>query len=448
MPPPEFVLRSRRALTPEGVVPASIRVAGGRITRIEAYSAPAPPGVPIEEAGDSVVFPGLLDTHVHVNDPGRADWEGFETATAAAAAGGITTLIDMPLNSVPPTTTVEALREKLSVAAGRCAVDVGFWGGVVPGNGPELPGLRKAGAFGFKCFLAPSGVPEFPEMEVAELVPAMRRLALLESVLLVHAEDPARLLERDGPGRSYASYLASRPRSAENAAVAQMLDLCRETGARVHVLHLSSAEALAPLEKARREGLPVTVETCPHYLTFAAEDIPDGATPFKCAPPIRERENRERLWEGLRDGVIDMVVSDHSPCPPDRKKLESGDFFEAWGGISSLELTLSAVWTGASERGIDLTRVAEWMGAAPARLAGLGGSRGALAPGRDADFVVWDPEEIRAVDPALLQQRHKVTPYAGRRLQGIVRATWLRGEKIYERGRLLSRSSGEMLLSG
>jgi allantoinase len=227
-----------------------------------------------------------------------------------------------------------------------------------------------------------------------------------------------------------------------------MLDLCRETGARVHVLHLSSAEALAPLEKARREGLPVTVETCPHYLTFAAEDIPDGATPFKCAPPIRERENRERLWEGLRDGVIDMVVSDHSPCSPDRKRLESGDFFEAWGGISSLELTLAAVWTGACERGIDLSRVAEWMGAAPARLAGLGGSRGALAPGRDADFVVWDPEKTRTVDPALLQQRHKVTPYAGRRLQGIVRATWLRGEKIYEHGRLLSRSSGEMLLSG
>lgn len=447
MSPPEFVLRSRRVATPDGVRPGSVWIQSGRIAGVDPHSTPRA-GLPVEDVGDDLVFPGLVDTHVHVNEPGRADWEGFETATAAAAAGGVTTLIDMPLNSLPPTTTLEALRAKVGAAAGRCAVDVGFWGGLVPGNDSELPGLRRAGAFGFKCFLAPSGVPEFPEMTDSDLLPAMRRLASLESVLLVHAEDASRLRGAGGSVRAYGTYLASRPRDAENAAIETVLGLCRETGARIHILHLSSADALEPLAAARREGLPVTVETCPHYLSFAAEDIPDGATAFKCAPPIRERENRERLWQGLRDGVIDMIVSDHSPCPPEKKNLDSGDFFEAWGGISSLELTLAAVWTGAADRGIDVARLAGWMSAAPARLAGIGDFKGGLARGRDADLVVWDPDVIWSVDPARLHQRHKLTPYANRELKGIVRATWLKGEKIYERGRLFSNSSGEVLLSG
>jgi allantoinase len=443
----EFILSSRRVATPEGLRPAALRIANGRIESVESPGA-FPAGIRVEDVGDAVVFPGLVDTHVHANDPGRSEWEGFPTATAAAAAGGVTTLLDMPLNSLPPTTTHAALHAKLDAAAGRCAVDVGFWGGVVPGNESELEGLAAAGAFGFKCFLSPSGVPEFPELSEADLGRVMRRMAELHSVLLVHAEDPREIRGLDGATRSYSDYLASRPRAAENAAIAGIVRLCRETGARVHVLHLSSADALEPLAAARREGLPVTVETCPHYLVFSAEEIPDGATAFKCAPPIRERENRERLWLGLADGIIDMVVSDHSPCVPPMKCLDSGDFSRAWGGIASLELTLSAVWTAAADRGIPVERLAEWMSAAPARLAGLDGNRGAIAAGRAADLVVWDPEAQRTIDSTTLLQRHKETPYSRRELAGVVRTTYLRGEKIYDGGRLVQESAGEVLLAG
>lgn len=443
----EFLLQSRRVATREGLRPAALRIRRGRIAAVEEIS-PAP-ALPLEDVGDAVVFPGLVDTHVHVNEPGRSEWEGFETATLAAAAGGITTLLDMPLNCVPPTTTLEALRIKTSAVAGRSTIHVGFWGGVVPGNRDELERLRLAGVFGFKCFLVPSGVPEFPELSESELGRAMSRMASLGTVLLVHAEDP-RAIRAPGDARrtAYASYLASRPKEAENSAIEMILRLCRETGARVHLLHLSSAEALESIARARGEGLAVTVETCPHYLFFAAEEIGEGQTQFKCAPPIREAENRDRLWEGLRDRTIDMIVSDHSPCPADRKRIETGDFFDAWGGIASLELTLAAAWTGAAERGIPLFRLAEWMSAAPARLAGLDDCKGAIEPGKDADLVVWDPEAERRVIPESLRQRHKLTPYAGRTLKGVVRATYLKGEKIYERGRVLARSRGEVLLSG
>ncbi|MDQ2870930.1 MAG: allantoinase AllB, partial [Acidobacteriota bacterium] len=432
---------------PEGLRPAGVRVAGGRIVSVDPYDAPDD-GFTVEDAGDGLVFPGLVDTHVHVNEPGRTHWEGFETATAAAAAGGITTVIDMPLNAIPPTTTREGWFAKIDAAAGRCSVDVGFWGGLVPGNAAELAGLRAAGAFGFKCFLAPSGAPEFAHVSEDELLTAGRQLAASGAPLLVHAESAALLGNLAGPPTSYASYLASRPAAAEVAAVEAVIRLSRATGVAVHVLHLSAAQALEPLAAARAEGLPITVETCPHYLTFAAEEIPDGATLFKCAPPIRGRENRESLWKGLADGVIDMVVSDHSPCPPEDKRLAEGDFRSAWGGIASLELALAAVWTGAEQRRIPPERVVEWMSAAPARFAGLLHDKGAIAAGREADLVVFDPGAVRVVDASRLHQRHPQTPYAGCELRGRVRTTYLGGEKIFDGGRLVRAGRGELLLSG
>jgi allantoinase len=442
---PELVLKSRRVVLPEGVAAASVRVKDGRIAEVTGHSVFA--GARVVDLGDRVLMPGVVDTHVHVNEPGRTEWEGFATATRAAAAGGITTVVDMPLNSVPPTTTLEGLHAKAESASGQCRVDVGFWGGVVPGNGSELSRLRGAGVFGFKCFLVPSGVPEFDPMEERELSHAMAALAELSSVLLVHAEDPLKLVaEAGGSADSYASYLATRPPAAETSAVAQMIRLCRQTGVRVHILHLSCAEAADAVGQAKREGLPISAETCPHYLTFAAEEIPDGATEFKCAPPIRGRENRERLWTALAEGSIDSIASDHSPAPPDRKCRESGDFRQAWGGIASLELSLSAVWTGASARRFSIADVARWMCRAPAQIAGLAKHKGAIAPGFDADLVVWDPEDSRTVIAQALYQRHKLTPYAGRTLQGVVEATYLRGVKIYERGDFLREPSGEILL--
>jgi len=439
------VIRSRRVVTPEGIRPASVAIRGGRISGVESESAPAA-GTSVLDFGEAVVMPGLVDTHVHVNEPGRTDWEGFETASRAAAAGGVTTLLDMPLNSVPPTTTIKGLEAKRRAAKGRCFVDVGFWGGLVPGNAEELLPLLDAGVFGFKCFLAPSGVPEFDEVREGDLRAALPPLVERGALLLVHAELPDRLnLGWNEKRRSYASYLASRPGAAEGEAAALLVRLSRDSGCRIHVLHLSSAEALAPLAEARGEGLPITAETCPHYLFFAAEEIPDGATQFKCAPPIREASNREFLWKALREGAIGMIVSDHSPAPPGKKMLGSGDFREAWGGISSLELTLAATWTAASERGFSIADVAEWMCRAPARLSGLDRRKGVLAPGADADIVVFRPEESFEVVPGRLHQRHKLTPYSGRVLKGVVEATFLRGKRIYDQGGFPAGPIGELL---
>ena len=430
-----------------GIAPASIRIRRGRIAAID--DAPSPAGATVIDVGNLAVMPGVVDTHVHINEPGRSDWEGFATATAAAAAGGVTTLIDMPLNSIPPTVDSAAFHAKIEAAAGRCHVDVGFWGGLVADNLAALAPLKAAGVFGFKCFLSPSGVPEFARVEERDLEAAMPRLARMRAPLLVHAE-LAGLLETEWNGGQdrYENYLASRPHASEKKAVEQMVRLCRETRAPVHILHLSSADAAATIARARAEGLPMTAESCPHYLFFAAEEVPDGATEFKCAPPIRERENRERLWEALAGGAIDMVVSDHSPSPPDLKCRDSGDFARAWGGISSLELSLSATWTAASERGFSLDRVADWMCRAPAAVAGLDTHKGSIAPGCDADLVVFDPEASFTVDPARLYQRHKLTPYSGRTLKGVVVATYLRGEKIFERGQLEPGAAGEILLAG
>ena len=436
-------------MTPRGIEDTAVVVREGRIADV-LHPADAA-ALDAEDLGDLVLMPGLVDTHVHVNEPGRAEWEGFETATRAAAAGGVTTIVDMPLNSVPATTTVAALAAKRTAAAGKCSVDVGFWGGVVPGNAGELSGLAAAGVRGFKCFLVPSGVDEFPHASEQDLRAAMPRIAQLGLPLLVHAELPgpieaaARSATWRNP-RSHASWLAARPSAAEREAIAMMLALCEETGCRVHVVHLAAADAVPLLRNARARRLAVTVETCPHYLFFAAEEIADGATPFKCAPPIRERENREALWSALRAGVIDLVATDHSPCPPEMKRIESGDFFAAWGGIASLEVALAAVWTEARARDFTPADLARWMCERPARLAGLEGAKGAIAPGLDADLVAWDPAEEWTVDAAVLHQRHKLTPYAGRRLTGRVRRTYVRGELVCRDGRVTGARPGRPLL--
>jgi allantoinase len=395
-------------------------------------------------------MPGLVDAHVHVNEPGRTDWEGYTTATRAAAAGGVTTIVDMPLNSIPPTTTQAGFAEKLAAAEGQAWVDIAFWGGVVPGNTNQLAVLLEDGVRGFKCFLIHSGVDEFPHVEESDLLKAMPELARLGSVLLVHAELPGPI-DRAGAElagadpRAYDTFLRSRPRESENEAIAQMVRLCRETGARVHIVHHSSSDALATVAAAKAEGLPFTVETCPHYLTFAAEDIPPGATHYKCCPPVRERENREKLWQAMRDGTIDMVVSDHSPCTPDLKLRTSGDFMEAWGGISTLQFGLPVLWTGARSRGFGLEDISGWMSAATAKLAGLDDRKGFLKEGYDADIAIWRPEREFTVETAAIEFKNKVTPYDGMELFGVVEATYVSGRKVYDRGEFEPGPLGELL---
>ena len=444
-----WIVRSERVVLPDGIRPATIVVEDGRIARIEPHSGKPNDGAASTlEAGGSVVMPGLVDSHVHINDPGRAEWEGFESATRAAAAGGITTLVDMPLNSIPSTTNVAALEAKRRAAAGHCHVDVGFWGGVVPGNARHIEPLARAGVLGFKCFLSPSGVDEFDHVSEADLREAMPIIAATGLPLLVHAEWPALLREPDrrADPRSYATWLDSRPGTAEQAAIDRLIELSARTSARVHIVHLASADALASIGGARASGVPVTVETCPHYLTFCAEDVADGDTALKCAPPIRESEHRERLWRALADGHIDLVATDHSPAPAALKHIEDGNFIEAWGGIASLQISLPIVWTGAVARGIPIERLAQWMSAAPARLAGLERRKGAIAPGYDADLVIIDPDREMTVDASRLYHRHPVTPYDGARLRGVVMATMVRGEIVFEHGDCVGPPTGTLLI--
>ncbi|MFD8477491.1 allantoinase AllB [Streptomyces globisporus] len=431
MPDIQLVLRSTRVVTPDGTRPATIVVAGGTIDAVLPYDAHVPSSARLEDVGDHVVLPGLVDTHVHVNDPGRTEWEGFWTATRAAAAGGITTIVDMPLNSLPPTTTVENLRVKQEVARTKAHVDVGFWGGALPDNVKDLRPLHDAGVFGFKCFLSPSGVDEFPALDQQQLANSLGEITDFGGLLIVHAEDPHHLTaapQRDG--RKYADFLASRPRDAENTAIENLIAQARRLGARVHVLHLSSSDALPLIAAAKREGVRITVESCPHFLTLTAEEVPDGATEFKCCPPIREAANQDILWAGLADGTIDCIVSDHSPSTAD---LKTPDFTTAWGGISSLQLGLPAIWTEARRRGHSLDDVARWMSTAPAELAGLT-RKGAIEAGRDADLAILAPEATFTVDPARLEHRNRVTAYAGKTLHGVVTSTWLRGQRIADQG--------------
>ena len=447
MPAANLVIRGKQVVLPREVAPVSVHIFDGRISRIASYDEVPADAELIEAEGESIVMPGLVDSHVHINEPGRTNWEGFATATRAAAAGGVTTLVDMPLNSIPPTTTVAGLKEKLAAANNQVYVDVGFWGGVVPGNTGELASLLAEGVAGFKCFLIHSGVDEFPNVTEADLRLALPELARLGAVLIVHAEVPGPINRagtsaeenatgtgQDASPTRYATFLASRPRAAENEAVKLMIKLAGEFGARVHIVHHSSADALSMLRRGKSEGLGLTAETCPHYLAIASEEIADGATEFKCCPPIRERENQEQLWNALADGTLDMIVSDHSPCPPEMKLRESGDFMKAWGGISSLQLRLPIVWTEGKRRGFKLGDIARWLCSAPAELVGLSGRKGTIAVGQDADLVVWNPDKQFTVKGAALHHRHKLTPYEGKVLDGVVEKTFLRGRKIYDGG--------------
>ena len=454
MHPPELVIRGRRVVTENWVGPASLHITRGYISSISIFE-DVPAGAELIEAGpEEIVMPGSIDTHVHVNEPGRTDWEGFETATRAAAAGGVTTIVDMPLNSVPATTTLEGLETKLAAAHGKLSVDVGLWGGVVPGNTNELAKLWEAGVVGFKCFLIHSGVEEFPNVAESDLRAAMPVLARLGALLIVHAEVPGPVeaacchATGDESSISYRTFLRSRPREAENQAVNLIIRLSRETGCRIHVVHHSSADALPALRTAKKVGLPITVETCPHYLHFAAEKIPDGATEFKCCPPIRESENREQLWQALNEGTIDFVVSDHSPCPPDMKLFHKGDFMRAWGGISSLQLRLPVIWTQAIARGFTIEQLTEWLCTGPARQIDLSTLKGSLKPGADADIMIWNPDREFKVDQSMIHHRHKLTPYNGETLRGVVEKTFVRGHLVYDGGEFFSDHLGRIILRG
>jgi allantoinase len=433
----DLVVAARRVVTGGAVRPARVGVIGGRIAAVAPWADDLPADRTVVLDDDAVLLPGLVDTHVHVNEPGRTEWEGFATATAAAAAGGITTILDMPLNSLPPTLDPAALAVKRAAAAGRVHVDIGLWGGAVPGNLGGLTALLDAGAYGVKCFLLDSGVPEFPPLDPDQLRAALAELSSVDGLLIAHCEDPA--MVRPSPSsRDYADFLASRPPEAETRAVAGLIAAARETGARVHVVHVSAAEVLPLLRDAVAGGVRITAETCPHYLALAAEQVPAGATQFKCCPPVRAAANRDALWAGLADGTLSCVVSDHSPCPAELKRFDTGDFAAAWGGISSLQLSLPVVWTAAIARGLSLVDVALWMAERPAGLAGLR-SKGAIAPGYEADLVSFAPDEEFVVDVAALRHRNPVSPYAGLTLRGMVRTTWLRGVPIGDRpaGRLL-----------
>lgn len=440
---------SRQVVTPQGVRPGALLADGEKILGVVG-SGEIPSDAICDDFGGLALLPGLVDSHVHVNEPGRTEWEGFHTATRAAAAGGYTMLVDMPLNCVPATTSVSALEAKRRVAQGQCMVDWAAWGGVVQNNQAEIEALAQAGVLGFKCFLVHPGIDEFTMVGERDLRLALPHVARTGLPLLVHAELPGPIDAASDQLRSadftrYATYLRSRPDEAELAAIDMMLLLCREYKVRLHIVHLATASALEMLRAARAEDLPVTVETCPHYLHLEAETIADRATQFKCAPPIRERANREQLWRGLKEGVIDMVVTDHSPCPPAMKKTGEGDFRSAWGGIASLSLALPVMWTESQRRGFELNDIARWMSSQPAKLAGCDGRKGHLATGFDADFVVFDPEAEFTVTKDRLHQRHAVSPYIGETLRGVVNRTYLRGKVIFSDGEFATENTGREL---
>ena len=449
----KWAISSRRVLRADGFEAAALIIEDGKIKKIVAFdqvSGPEFKDIDLEDVGDLVIMPGVVDSHVHINEPGRTEWEGFTTATRAAAAGGITCLADMPLNCIPVTTSADAFREKLKHIEGRLSVDLCFWGGVVPGNSGELNKMIDLGVMGFKCFLIHSGIDDFPNVERQDLELAMPILAKRGLPLLVHAELDCSHADdnnafADAPHK-YSNFLNSRPRSWENEAIKLMIDLCREFDCRVHIVHLSSSDALPMIAAAKKEGLKLTVETCPHYLTLVAEDIADGDTRFKCTPPIRERENCEKLWQGLADGTIDFIVSDHSPCTPELKLLKEGNFDKAWGGISSLQFGLSAVWSEANRRGHSLAQVSEWMSKRPAQFLGIDKKKGSLAEGMDADIVVFDSDKSFKIEQSMIEHRHKVTPHEGRVFVGQVQQSYVRGIKVYDQGNFSKEPSGKALM--
>ncbi|MEJ6608063.1 MAG: allantoinase AllB [Candidatus Planktophila sp.] len=442
----DLVIRSQQVITDIDGRPAAVCVKDGKIVKIAGFSDVVQAAQDLTIAGS--LIPGLVDSHVHINEPGRTEWEGFESATKAAAAGGITTVIDMPLNSIPPTVNVESLAIKKAAATGKCSIDVGFWGGSIPGNVTDLEPLLKEGVFGFKCFLLHSGVDEFPASSLDDLSAALEVLAKNDALMIVHAEDSIAIERSTKPSsRSYAEFLASRPKGAENVAIAQLIEEARRNNAKVHVLHLSSGDSLSLIRSAKTDGVKITAETCPHYLALTSEEIVDGATQYKCCPPIREQRNQDELWQGLEAGIIDLIVSDHSPCTQDLKIFDVGDFQRAWGGISSLQLGISIIWTQALARGITLWQLTKWMAEKPAQLAGLA-HKGAIAVGMDADFAEFDTEELFRVEPAELFHKNQFTPYQGKILKGKVKQTWLGGELIYKDGVMINSPQGRFLIRG
>ncbi|KAM4772582.1 allantoinase, mitochondrial-like [Rhinophrynus dorsalis] len=442
------IVRSRRVVTGNMVSPADIIIDDGKIINIHPWGKQTPAsGQQLLDVGDLVVMPGIIDPHVHVNEPGRTAWEGYRTATRAAAAGGITTIVDMPLNSMPPTTSVSNFRTKLKAAEGQCFVDVAFWGGVIPDNQVELVPMLHAGVAGFKCFLISSGVPEFPHVNLLDLHEAMAELQGTNSVLLFHAElDQSKGSPVIGDPVLYNTFLASRPDHMEVAAVEAVADLCLQYKVRCHIVHLSSAQSLPIIRRARKAGAPITVETTHHYLTLSAENIPPGATYYKCCPPVREHSNKEALWNALLQGHIDMVVSDHSPCTPDLKLLQEGDFLRAWGGICSLQLGLSLFWTSARSRGFTLPDVSRLLSSNPAKLCSLDNRKGSITLGYDADLLIWDPDKEFQVEEKSLHHKNKLTPYLGFQLRGEVVATIVQGILVYYKGRHSTLPKGKNIL--
>lgn len=436
------IITSNRVLTPYGLKKAFILIEGGKIISV-ANELPTC-NAQIIDAGNDVVMPGIVDTHVHINEPGRTEWEGFDTATRAAIAGGITTLVEMPLNASPVTTNVSAFEKKLQAAKNEIHSNCGFWGGLIPGNENDIVPLIEKGVLGFKAFLTHSGIDEFPNVTEADLRKAMPLIAKHQLPLLVHCELSDNNTISKGDNRSYQHYLASRPKKWEDDAVALMIRLCEEYNCRTHIVHLSSSNSIAPIAAAKQKGLPLTVETCPHYLYFNAEEIPDGQTAYKCAPPIREKENNEQLWQALKTGIIDFVVTDHSPAPPAMKEIETGDLMKAWGGIASLQFSLPVLWTAGQKHDITIEEIAKWLCERPAAFANLK-TKGKIEKGYDADFVIWNPEEEFTLEENMILHRHKITPYFQETLSGVVSQTFLNGENIYDNGKFLHLKKGNII---
>ena len=441
----DFALSGNRILTPIGIRQAVVLVKDGRIADVLSELPQGFDGQ-IIDLNNSVLMPGVIDPHVHINEPGRTDWEGFDTATRAAIAGGVTTLVDMPLNASPVTTTANAFDQKLAATNGKLHTNCGFWGGLIPGNTDEIETLIDKGVLGFKAFLTHSGIDEFPNVTETDLRKAMPILARYGLPLLVHCELSTDEKLARGDNRSYANYLSSRPKAWEDNAIAMMIRLCEEYNCRTHIVHLSSANSIESITEAKRKGVPLTVETGQHYLFFNAETIPDGQTQFKCAPPIREKENNDRLWDALREGIIDFVATDHSPAPPDLKQRQSGNFMTAWGGIASLQLALPVLWTAARKRGFAVTDVARWLSEKPAQLAGLADKKGRIEAGYDADLVVWNPEDSFTVSEDKLYHKHKMTPYLNEELFGVVGQTYLAGGLVSDHGTIIQLNAGKRLI--
>jgi len=443
-PIPDFAIASQKVLTLEGEKPAAILIKGEKILDVVSIEN-IPENCPTEDMGNNVIMPGLVDAHVHINEPGRTDWEGFETATKAAAAGGITTIVDMPLNCIPVTTTVDALNQKIIATKDQLWIDCGFYGGLIPDNIQDLESLADAGVLGFKAFLSPSGIDEFPNISEKHLREALHILAKKGIPVLVHAEleNGATSSEEN---KTYKYFQESRPKSWENNAIKLLIQLCREFNVHIHIVHLSSADILPEIAQTRKDGFPLTVETCPHYLHFSSERISDGDTRFKCAPPIWNGENRENLWAGLEEGIINFITSDHSPCTPELKNLEAGNFEKAWGGISSLQFALPVIWTECKQRGYSLEQLINWMSKQPAKFIGKDQQKGQISPGFDADLVCWNPDKKYIIKKEVIHHKNKLTPYEGESLYGVVNATFLRGQKVYENGQFLGKPKGKIIL--